>query len=90
MAISPSPPPPTQPAIAEYPRMVPIAIVAPVSKEVLASTKRTFMTICILLAPIERAASITPGSTSLIEDSTIRAIKGIAATTSGTTVAVDP
>ena len=87
MAISPSPPPPTQPAIAEYPRMVPIAIVAPVSKEVLASTKRTFMTICILLAPIERAASITPGSTSLIEDSTIRPINGIAAITSGTIVA---
>ena len=42
-----------------------------------------------LLAPMERAASMTPSSTSFEEDSTILAMKGPAAITSGTTVAVD-
>lgn len=59
-AISPSPPPPTAPAIAEYPRIVPIAIVAPVIREVLASTSNTLKMILLLLAPIAFAASITP------------------------------
>ena len=40
--------------------------------------------------PIAFAASITPESTSLSEDSTILATNGAAATTSGTTVAVEP
>lgn len=43
-----------------------------------------------VLAPMERAASMTPASTSLREDSTIRAMKGIAATTRDTMVAVGP
>ena len=90
MAISPSPPPPTVPAIAEYPRIVPIAIVAPVIRDVLASTRRTLVIIVKFPAPIAFAASITPSSTSLAEDSTILAINGTAATTSGTMVADDP
>ena len=88
--MSPSPPPPTVPAIAEYPRIVPIAMVAPVIREVLASTRRTLVMIRQLLAHILLAASTTPASTSLMEDSTIRAINGPAASTSGTMVASVP
>ena len=88
--MSPRPPPPIHPAIAEYPRIVPIAIVAPVIREVLASTRRTLTMIRRSLAPMERAASMTPLSTSFNEDSTIRPINGMAATTSGTMVAEEP
>ena len=38
--------------MAEYPRMVPIAIVAPVIREVLASTSNTLKMILLLLAPL--------------------------------------
>ena len=65
-------------------------MVHPVISEVLASTSNTLTMIRRFPAPIAFAASITPGSTSFMEDSTIRAINGIAATTSGTIVAVDP
>ena len=41
-------------------------------------------------APMLTAASITPGSTSFSEDSTIRAMNGAAAITSGTIVALEP
>ena len=54
------------------------------------ATSITFTTIRRLPAPMDRAASITPASTSFSEDSTIRAIKGIAAMVSGTMVAVVP
>ena len=40
-----SPPPPTVPAIAEYPRIVPIAIVTPVINDVLTSTSSTLIII---------------------------------------------
>ena len=73
MAISPRPPAPRAPAIAEYPRMVPITIVQPTSKDVFASGRRTFKIIVFVEAPILKAASITPGSTSNNEDSIIRA-----------------
>ena len=43
-----------------------------------------------MLAPIDCAASMTPGSTSSKEDSIIRATYGAAAMTSGTIVAVEP
>ena len=90
MAMSPKPPPPTTPAIAEYPRIVPRAMVTPTKRDVLASAKRTFHIIVKVPAPILWAASITPPFTSLREDSTILAIKGAAAITKGTTVAVEP
>ena len=90
MAMSPRPPPPTEPAIAEYPRIVPMAIVAPVISDVLDSSNSTFTIILKSLAPIDLAAYTTPASTSLIDDSTIRPINGIAATTNGTTVADEP
>ena len=65
-------------------------MVAPEISEVRASTSITLITICQLLAPMDLAASITPGSTSFREDSTIRPIKGMAAMVSGTMVAVVP
>ena len=46
--------------------------------------------ICQVLAPIDLAASTTPASTSFNDDSTIRAINGIAAIVSGTMTAVVP
>ena len=63
---------------------------SPVSREGIASGTRTLRTTCNVEAPIERDASITPRSTSLIELSTTRATKGAAAITNGTTVAVEP
>ena len=65
-------------------------MVAPEIRDVLASTSITLNTIWRLLAPMDLAASITPGSTSFKEDSTIRPIKGIAAMVRGTIVAVVP
>ena len=83
MAMSPRPPPPTTPAIAEYPRMVPKAIVTPTIKDVLASTKSTLPIIVNVPAPILWAASITPLSTSFSADSIILAINGAAAIVKG-------
>lgn len=48
-----------------------------------ASGKSTFMMICMVDAPMDCAASMTPPSTSSREDSTSRATKGAAAMTSG-------
>ena len=88
--MSPRPPPPTVPAIAEYPKMVPKAMVAPVTSEVLASTSMTRKITSKSEAPMDLAASITPLSTSFSEDSTNLPIYGAAEMTSGTIVAVDP
>ena len=90
MAMSPSPPPPMTPAIAEYPRMVPSAIVTPTKRDVLASVTSTFQMMVNYPAPMLNAASITPLSTSFKELSTILAINGAAAPVSGTIVAVVP
>ena len=65
-------------------------MVAPLISEVLASTRSTLKIICILLAPIAFAASMTPASTSFKEDSTTLAMYGAAQITSGTIVAVEP
>ena len=43
-----------------------------------------------VFAPILKAASMTPAGTSLREDSTIRPMKGAAASVRGTMVAVEP
>ena len=51
-------------------------MVAPTIRDVRASTNMTFVTMVKLDAPMERAASMTPASTSFKEDSTIRAIYG--------------
>ena len=50
----------------------------------------TFRTICSGVAPMARAASVRPGSTSRIALSTIRAMKGAAAIVSGTIAALVP
>ena len=70
--------------------MVTIEIAPPTISEGLASGTSTFQTICQGVAPMDCAASITPNGTSLIEDSTMRATYGAAATVSGTIIAVVP
>ena len=90
MEMVPRPPPPTKPDIAEYPKIVVVAIAALSMREGLASGSKTFVTICHGPAPMDCAASTTPRSTSFKEDSTIRATKGADANTSGTIVAVLP
>ena len=62
----------------------------PLSSEGRASGSSTLTMICQVLAPMLWAASTTPLSTSSREDSTRRATKGAAASTSGTTVALLP
>mgnify|MGYP006978115824 CR=1 FL=1 len=74
--MSPSPPAPTTPAMDAYPKMVPKAVVAPATREVLASTKSTLVIMEKLLAPMDFAASTTPASTSFNEVSTSLATKG--------------
>ena len=90
MAICPRPPPPIAPDIALYPKIVPQEMVAPTISEVLASGISTLKMIVGMFAPIDCAASITPGSTSSREDSIMRATYGAAAMTRGTIVAVEP
>ena len=63
---------------------------APTISEGLASGRSTLQITWKGLAPIESDASISPLSTSRSEDSTIRAINGAAAITSGTMVALEP
>ena len=50
----------------------------------------TFQTMVPVFAPMLRAASMTPAGTSFKEDSTIRPMKGAAASVRGTMVAVEP
>ena len=88
--MAPSPPPPITPAIAEYPRTVEMFIAAPSSRDGAASGKIKWMIMYMGEAPIDKAASIIPGCTSLKEDSTILATIGIAPTVSGTMEAVVP
>ena len=90
MAISPSPPPPVNPAMAEYPRIVVTDMAAPTSRDGLASGSSTLTIICQVDAPMDLAASMTPASTSFREDSTIRPMYGDAAIIRGTTVALEP
>ena len=65
-------------------------IAAPITSDTLASVSMTRRMICMVEAPMDCAASMTPLSTSFKEDSTMRPIKGAAETTSGTMVAVEP
>ena len=62
----------------------------PTSKDGLDSGSITLVIICQLLAPMDWAASITPKSISLKEDSIKRATNGAALTTNGTMVALAP
>ena len=55
-----------------------------------ASTKRTFLMIREFLAPVERAASITPGSTSFKAISINLAKNTVAVIDSGTDAATGP
>lgn len=66
MAKSPSPPPPTAPAIAEYPIKVIKLIVMPCIILGIASGTSTLKMVCFVVAPIESAASINPEETSSI------------------------
>ena len=86
----PSPPPPVNPAIAEYPKMVVMEIAAPIINDGFDSGIKTLTIICQVDAPMDFAASITPASTSFKEDSTILAIYGPAAMTSGGITAFAP
>ena len=64
MAISPSPPPPTVPAIAEYPKIVPREIVAPTIRDVLASTRKAVLT------DIDRGVTMLKSETGYMERET--------------------
>ena len=59
-------------------------------REVFASGMITLKMISGIEAPMDCAASMTPGSTSSSELSIMRATYGAAAMTSGTIVAVEP
>ena len=89
MATSPSPPPPTEPAIAVYPIIDIIVRIIPDNMLGKASLKYTCTIICISLAPNDLAASINPESTERRADSITRATKGIALIVKGTIAAVD-
>ena len=74
MATSPIPPPPTVPAMAEYPTKLMINKTTPFNMRGKDSFKYTRIRICKSLAPKERAASMTPGSVSRRLVSKTRAI----------------
>ena len=67
-----------------------MAMAPPVISEGFASGKITRRSTWAGEAPMDRAASMTPRSTSRAEDSTIRAMKGAAAMVSGDRVAFEP
>ena len=66
----PIPPPPTAPAIAEYPITLTKVTVKARTSAGVASTNKTLRIIRGILAPVATAASITPLSTSLNAPST--------------------
>lgn len=82
--MSPSPPAPTVPAIAEKPKSVINVRDTPRIKDGRLSKSNTLKIICILLVPKLCAASIRLPSTSAKDCSTILATNGAAVTTSGT------
>ncbi len=84
MAMSPRPPAPTVPAIAEKPKRVMNVNAAPRISDGRLSNSSTLNTICRLLAPKLCAASTRLPSTSASDCSTTRATNGAAVTTSGT------
>ena len=90
IATLPKPFAPTAPAIAEYPIIDIIESVIPDIIDGMASFTTTLNIICILDAPKDLAASISPLSTSLSADSIILAINGADAIVSGTIAAVSP
>ena len=59
-------------------------------REGFASGRITRRSTCVGEAPMDRAASMTPRSTSRAELSTMRAMKGAAAMVSGDSVAFEP
>lgn len=78
------------PAIAEKPiRLIKVTVI-PRTIPGAASLKRTFLTISEVLAPVDRAASRTPESTSFNELSTSLARKTVAVIDSGTEAATGP
>ena len=67
-----------------------VLMVRPRSRLGTLSTSSTRVMICQLVAPMQRAASITPPSTSSRLCSTMRATKGAAATVRGRLAALAP
>ncbi|GAA3283387.1 hypothetical protein GCM10010493_74560 [Streptomyces lavendulae subsp. grasserius] len=90
MARLPTPPPPTVPATAEKSISATSMKVRPRTSGPSASGTRTVSRMRSGPAPIERAASMTPGSTESRFDSTIRAIPKVATIVMGKTAASVP
>ena len=76
--------------MAEYPTRLIAVMATPKIIEGKASGINTLLIICQVLAPMDKAASISPQSSSFKEDSTKRATKGIAASVNGTIEATVP
>ena len=83
-AAFPNPPPPMEPAIAEYPTRLIIVNVSPWINAGSASGIITLNIISFVVAPIALEASISPSSTSFSAPSIILAIKGADPNESGT------
>ena len=90
MAIFPSPPAPTAPAMAVHPSIDITDKVIPDTIDGIASFTITLNIICDFVAPKDLAASIKPSSTSFNAFSIILAINGAAAIVMGTMAAVSP
>src|SRR5450830_914829 len=90
MAMSPRPPAPTAPAMAEAPIIDTTVMVKPATMLGRASGSSTCQMMCQRPQPMAWAASIRPLSTSFRPTSAMRAKKGVALIVSGTTAAQTP